>query len=116
MAAINNVLEISRKLEKLNNRLAELDAERRSIQSEIALCMSELGSATSAHIFPDENASSRQRVLWVMHKFPERPISPKDICIESGLDGSTVRSLLPRMALSGLIRQVSHGRYQLIRR
>ena len=116
MNDVNNVLKISRNLEKLNNRLAELDAERRSIQSEIALCMSELGLAASGHVMPDDQMKSRQLVIWVLHKYPERPMSPRDIAYEANLWGSTIRSLLQRMVKDGVIRRVTHGRYELVKR
>ena len=115
MNDVNEVLEISRKLEKLNTRLAEVEAERRSIQSEIALCMSELGSATTAHMIPDDQTKSRQLVLYVLHKYPERPMSPRDIAYEAGLSGSTIRSLLQRMVVDGVIHRVMHGRYELVK-
>ncbi len=48
-----------------------------------------------------------------MNKYPDRPISPKDICLEAGIEGSALRSLLPRMVVDGVIRRTSHGRYEL---
>jgi hypothetical protein len=116
MSVPNNVLELSLKLQKLQNRLAELDAERSSVETEIAVCMSELGKATSAHVLPGTNASSRDLALWVIRKYPERPISPNDVAREGGIEPTTVRSLLQRMARQGIIRRTSHGRYELVKR
>lgn len=116
MNALNNVLELSQKLQKLQNRLAELDAERRSVETELAICMSELGKATQAHVLPGAGASSRELALWVLRKYPERPISPNDVALQGGIPPSTIRSLLQRMAKQGIIRRTSHGRYELVKR
>jgi hypothetical protein len=40
-----------------------LDVERKSVQDRIAICLSDLGIATARHILPDENATTRERVV-----------------------------------------------------
>jgi len=116
---ITGVLVSSRKLEALNERATELRRELAEIEKQIALCMVELGQLTGGHVTPDENASFRHYILWVLSKYSDRQLAPLDIARELKLtdkrDKQNLRGILGRLVREGRARQVSRGRYQIAR-
>ena len=117
MNALDNVVEVSQKLESLKRRLGELDQERTSIDAEIARLLSQLGELTGGYRRPADQASLRERILWVLNKYREQmAIAPADIARELNLDRleeANARGILSRLVREGHVRRYAHGRYIL---
>jgi hypothetical protein len=126
--AVDHVIEVSRRLLQLRERLAQLDGERAEIEAQIAHCLSDISTTAAQapaaaripavaqapapavldhrHLLPD-------RVLSLLNHYPERSFGAFEIAQELGsLGGETnIRMVLARMAKDGRVVRVSYGRY-----
>jgi hypothetical protein len=109
------VLDTSQRLQGLRQRLDQLDAERATIQAQIADCMEQLASAVGGQVMPPTGSRLAAQILWVLRRHQERPLAPLDIAeilnLRSFTDLTNVRVLLSRMSRDGRVRKVGRARY-----
>jgi hypothetical protein len=106
---------LSAELQQLRTRLAELEAEKVTVQAKIDDCVARIAAATAWQVRPSHNAPMSAQVLWVLRRNAGRPLAPNDIAdilqFRSLADVANVRLALSRMARAGKVRRVAHGRY-----
>src|SRR5258706_14007685 len=74
---VEKAAAVSRRLVPLRDRLAELHAEEREIEAQIAECMRELAVATGSHAaVAFVGTDPATRILAVLHRQPDRIFSP----------------------------------------
>jgi hypothetical protein len=112
------VLDVSRRMQELQGRLQQLDAERAAIQEQIAACMTQLAVTAGRHVLPPPGSTLSEQVLWTLRRQPDRPLAPMDIAgmldIRGRQELTNLRVLLSRMGRDGRARKVAHGRYMAI--
>jgi hypothetical protein len=116
---VEKAAEVSRRLVPLRDRLAELQAEERQIEGQIAECMRELAVATGSHaavVFVGTDSASR--ILAVLRHQPDRIFSPAEVAdildIPNGQERANLRLLLSRMARDGRAARAGYGRYRAV--
>src|ERR1043166_8819081 len=109
---VTTIASLSQQLLDRQKRLAEIEAERIQIKSEII----GINERLAALVPPAFGSSNRTQVLWVLRNDPDHAYSPLDICRRLGRTGyydvNAVRLLLSRLSRSGPVTKISHGRYQ----
>src|SRR5436305_10677565 len=103
---VEKAAAVSRRLVPLRDRLAELHAEEREIEAQIAECMRELAVATGSHAaVAFVGTDPATRILAVLHRQPDRIFSPAEVAdildIPNGQERANLRLLLSRMARDG---------------
>jgi hypothetical protein len=115
---VNRVLDVSRQMHALRERLGQLDAERAEIQQQIAACMEQLANVSGGQVMPPPGSGLTPQVLWALRRHPDRALAPMDIAgmlnIRGRADLTNLRVLLSRMGRDGRARRVGHGRYMAI--
>ena len=115
---VNRVLDVSRQMHELRERLGQLDTERASIQQQIGVCMEQLAMTAGGHVKPPPHSSMSEQVLWALRRHPDRPLAPMDIAVMLDVRGkqalTNLRVLMSRMGRDGRARRVGHGRYMAI--
>ena len=115
---VTRVLDVSRQMHELRERLQQLDAERVEIQQQIAACMQQLAHVSGAQVVPPEGSTMSALILWALRRHPDRPLAPMDIAVMLNVRGkqdlTNLRVLLSRMGRDGRARRVGHGRYMAI--
>ena len=113
---VQNVINEGAELAQLRQRLAELDAERAKLQTQINACMQRIAATTAREAPPPANGPLVHRILYVLRSNRAFTLAPMDIAQHLGLvrvaDLENIRVHLSRMCQKGWIRRVSHGRYQ----
>lgn len=115
---VNRVLDVSKRMHELRERLAQLDAERAEIQQQIAACMEQLAHVSGGQVVPPPGSTLSSQVLWALRRHPDRALAPLDIAgmlnIRSSGELTNLRVLLSRMGRDGRARRVGHGRYMAV--
>ncbi|SRR5258708_7466038 len=115
---VQQVLDVSQKLQELRQRLVQLDTERAAIQEQISVCMGKLASTAGGQVMPPASSGLTNQILWALRRFQDRALAPMDIAgilnLHSAGDFTNVRVLLSRMSRDGRVRRVAHGRYMTI--
>lgn len=115
---VTRVLDVSRQLDELRERLEQLDAERAGVQEQIAACIEKLALTAGRAVMPPPGSSMSAQVLWALQRHPDRPLAPMDIAgmlnIHQKQELTNLRVLLSRMGRDGRARRVAHGRYMSI--
>jgi hypothetical protein len=115
---VNRVLDVSRQMHELRERLGQLDAERAEVQQQIAVCMEQLAHVSKGQVMPPPESGLSSQVLWALRRHPDRALAPMDIAgmlnIRSRGELTNLRVLLSRMGRDGRARRVAHGRYMAI--
>jgi hypothetical protein len=114
--AVDRVIADGEQLQKLRARVAELDAERASLQAEIDACMRRIAATTNGVVPPPANTKVSQQILWVLKSNRDRALAPADVAAKLGLtrmnELENIRVHLSRMRDRGDIKRIAHGRYQ----
>jgi hypothetical protein len=116
MSDMNDILQLTQKVQELNRRLAEVENERTALKNEIAIAISQLGELTAIHIRPTSGAL-RDHMIWVLRNHTGHDISPGDIARDLNMyrdsDRANIRGILGRLLREGRIAKRAHGRYRL---
>src|SRR5947207_10244142 len=115
------VIDISRRLDALRQRLEELREERDAVETQInaqiTACVKELASLGDGQTPPSPllDRSPRGQVLAVLLRNAGRPMAPADVAKALGLTGDleigNLRGVMSRTARDGRAQRVAHGRY-----
>jgi len=115
---VQKVIDESTRLQQLRQRLAELDAERAQVQTQINACMQRIAATTSREVPPPANTPLSHHILFVLRSNRAFALSPIDIAQRLGMhrsaDLENIRVHLSRMRQKGWINRVAHGRYQAL--
>jgi outer membrane protein TolC len=115
---VQNVIDESAELTQLRQRLAQLDAERAQVQTQIDACMQRIAATTSREAPPPASSPLVHRILFILRSNRAFVHSPLDIAQRLGMlrsaDLENIRVHLSRMRQKGWIKRVSHGRYQAL--
>src|SRR4051812_37945316 len=76
---VQKVVDATQELLALQQRLRELDAERADVQKRIAACMLKIAATTGQQVPPPADASLANRILWILRRHRDRPLSPADV-------------------------------------
>jgi hypothetical protein len=113
---VQRVIDDGEQLQKLRERLGELDAERVRIQGEMTACMQRIAATAGGHVPPPANTRVAQKILWVLKSNRDLALSPADIGSKLRMthfsELENIRVHLSRMRQKGMIKRVAHGRYQ----
>ena len=117
---IHRILDMSQHLRELRQRLDDLNAERVTIERQIAECVEQLAATAGGHVTPPPNSLLSTKILWALRRHPDRPLAPADVAQMIEMTGrrdlTNVRVLLSRMSRDGRVRKVAHGRYMTLDR
>jgi hypothetical protein len=112
---VQQVVDATQELQELQQRLRDLDTERVSVQQRIAACMLKIAAVTGQQVPPPADASLANRILWILRRHRDRPLSPADVAEMLGLrrhnELENVRLHLSRMYQKAWLKKVGHGRY-----
>jgi hypothetical protein len=112
---LQRVVELTRELETLRQRVKEIDGERVAAAERINVLLAEIAAISGRHAPPPAGAGVAQRILWILRRHRDRPLSPAEVGEMLGyrhLDEFTnVRLHLSRMHKKAWVRRVGHGRY-----
>src|SRR5260221_11820825 len=113
---LNQITDLSSRMARLKDRLAQLDAERAEVRREISSCMLALSSVMSTHLSGVPPNTTRSKVLAVFHADPNLRLTVADLDPMEGEDlHATLRALLRRMVNEGLLVRARRGLYGLHR-
>lgn len=111
-----NVIDDSAQLQILRARMAELDAERGRIQSQIDAAMQRIAAVVSREVPPAPHMPLVHHILWILRSNRAFALSPIDVAQRLGMKRTSqlenIRVHLSRMRQKGWIKRVGHGRYQ----
>jgi hypothetical protein len=106
---------LSAQLQQLRTRVAQIEAEKATLLTQIDDCVARIAAATAWQVRPPASAPMSALVLWVLRRNAGRPLAPNDIAdilqLRSYDEVANVRLVLSRMARAGKVRRVAHGRY-----
>ena len=113
--AVDSILDVSRRLHELRERMATLDAERAALQQQIDACVNELSTTVEAQRLSPISGTMAEQIMAVLQRHKDHPLAPMDVAdilgIRSLADAANVRVLMARMARDGRIQKVSRARY-----
>ncbi len=114
--AVQRVIDDGVQLQKLRERLADLEAERARVEGEIAACMQRIAATAGGVVPPPANMKISQQILWLLKSHRDRAFAPADVAAQLGLTATNelenIRVHLSRMRDNGTIKRIAHGRYQ----
>lgn len=113
--AVDSILDVSRRLQELRERMAAVDAERAALQQQIDACVNELSAMVEGQRLPPIAGTMAEQIIAVLQRHKDRPLAPMDVAdilgIRSLADATNIRVLMSRMSRDGRIEKVSRARY-----
>ena len=112
---VDPILDVSRKLQELRERMVALDAERAALRQQIEQCVNELSSTVEEQRVPPLTGTLAERIIAALQRNRDRPLAPIDVAdilgIRSEADVTNIRVLMSRMSRDGRIEKLSRARY-----
>ena len=113
---VDTILEVSRKLQELRERMVALDTERAALQQQIDACVNQLSATVEGQRLPPIEGTLAQRIIAVLRRYKDRTLAPIDVAGALGIRSKTeltnLRVLMSRMARDGRIERTSRARYR----